>query len=243
MATYLYGIVRPDASPPRVDGVDGAQPRLLECDGLAALVGDVETGSGEFAVSARGLKAHARVLEAVAAHHTVLPLRFGSVLSSDDEVIEKVLRPRAVEFGELLERFAGLVEVRVRIMDDDEVLLREVAERDQTVLALQRKVARVGPAAGHYDRIRLGQRIADLLRDRHAREAEEVLGALRPVAVDTRMQEASLDRVVVDLSLLVERARLPEVDAAVEEIARARPALTVRYLGPDPPYTFTAVEG
>lgn len=240
MATYVYGITRPGSAAPDLEGV-GGRVRVLAWEQLAAAVSDVEA-DGELPATARGLKAHARVLEALATEATVLPLRFGTVVDDDAAVVDRVLRPRAEALETLLERFSGLVEVNVRVLDQDEVLLREVAAADATVQALQRKVARVGPTAGYYDRIRLGEHVAELLRRRHAREVEDVVAALRPLVVDVRVKEPSLQGLVVDAALLVERDRLAEVDDAVDAVARARPELTVRYLGPNPPYTFTAGE-
>lgn len=215
--------------------------RVLAWEQLAAVVSDVDV-DGELPATARGLKAHARVLEALATQATVLPLRFGTVVDDDAAVVEQVLRPRAEALAALLDRFTGLVEVDVRVLDEDEVLLREVVSGDAAVQALQRKVARVGPTAGYYDRIRLGEHVAERLRQRHAREVDDVVAALRPLAVDVKVKEPSLQGLVVDAALLVERDRLAEVDAAVDAVARKRQDLTVRYLGPNPPYSFTVGE-
>lgn len=240
MTTYVYAITRPGTAAPDLEGV-GGPVRVLAWEQLAAVVSDVDV-DGELPATARGLKAHARVLEALATQATVLPLRFGTVVDDDAAVVEQVLRPRAEALAALLDRFTGLVEVDVRVLDEDEVLLREVVSGDAAVQALQRKVARVGPTAGYYDRIRLGEHVAERLRQRHAREVDDVVAALRPLAVDVKVKEPSLQGLVVDAALLVERDLLAEVDAAVDAVARKRQDLTVRYLGPNPPYSFTVGE-
>ena len=71
-AVYVYGVVAAaDAASVSRTGVEGSPVRGV-CEGdLAALVSDVAGGA---LAAAREVRAHWRVLEAVSAHATVLPL-------------------------------------------------------------------------------------------------------------------------------------------------------------------------
>src|SRR5437763_772376 len=97
-ARYAYGVVRSDEIHGTDEpGVFDAPVRLLDREGLAGLVSDVD---GPVPARRADLLAHFRVLEDVAARGTVLPLRFGTVFDSDDEVVLELL----VRRRELLER-------------------------------------------------------------------------------------------------------------------------------------------
>lgn len=100
---------------PSIRGVDGVEVRTVFDSGLAAVVGPVVSGS-RWGVDARGqadlealapkATAHEAVVEAVMERGTVLPMRFGVMFPSLEE-ISRFLAGRAGEFLERLEALAG----------------------------------------------------------------------------------------------------------------------------------------
>jgi hypothetical protein len=63
--------------------------------------------------SAEALLAYERVLETLMEEHTLLPMRFGSVLAGEDE-LEELLTARRDEFSVSLARVRGRVELGIR---------------------------------------------------------------------------------------------------------------------------------
>src|SRR5690242_20613552 len=82
---HVYGVLlaADEVTPP-----DGA--RLLVHRDLAAVVADTP---GDAVMAARALREHWRILEAIAAETTVLPVRFGTAMAGDDAVIAEYLEP------------------------------------------------------------------------------------------------------------------------------------------------------
>jgi hypothetical protein len=80
---YVYGIVKANAKPPTECGIAQAPLRIIAGEAAAALVSDLP--GGEVRLGREEMLAHARVLEAAIANGTVLPMRFGIVMSDPDD--------------------------------------------------------------------------------------------------------------------------------------------------------------
>jgi len=112
---YVYGILPADIEVAGgIPGV-GEHPGLLRdvrCDGLAALISEVDS-SGRLG-SPDDLRTHREILDATAAEVPVLPLRFGTVLASEDAVAKDLLAARHDEFTAALDRLEGRTEFQVK---------------------------------------------------------------------------------------------------------------------------------
>src|SRR5919205_4415116 len=100
-ASYVYGIVGPGT----VDGVDAqgvnaGAIHVVEDGDLAAVVGEVP--AGPLTGTKDDVLAHSRVLEEVVGHTTVLPMRFGVVMPSDEAVSKDLLARFGEELRDLL---------------------------------------------------------------------------------------------------------------------------------------------
>ena len=236
MSTYVYGITPAELEPPDLAGLGGEELRLIVLDELAAVVST--TGDEPLRATSAGLKAHTRVLDALAAETTVLPLRFGTVLADDDAVIDEMLTPNVDQLQELLENLDGHVQLTVKVFSDEDQVVGEIVKSDPRIARLWKKVQGVPPAAAYYDRIELGQQIHHEIQARRDAAAEPLFDALAPLAAGAQAKKPAQDLIILDADFLVERDRIDEFDAEVDALAKARPELQFRYLGPMPVYSF-----
>jgi hypothetical protein len=237
-ATYVYGVIRAaEAVAIDVDGVGGQAPvRTVTSGSLAAIASDVD--GGYVRATREDLDRHMAVLSEAAASATVVPLRFGTVLPSDDAVATDLLGARRDEIEELLASLEGRVELNLSGTYDERVLAEVVAE-DHDVAALREQVRRRDEAATYYDRIRLGELVAGAMAAKRERDASAVLAKLRPLADDVHLADPAHERSVLSAAFLVRRERLEEFDRAAEQVAaQHRERIRFRYTGPLPPYDF-----
>ena len=237
-ATYVYGVVRTSEAP-KIDaaGVGGeARVRTVDEGELTAIVSDVDAGFVE--AGRADLQRHMAVLEQAALSTTVVPLRFGTVMPSDAAVQAEVLRARVPELVDLLVALEGRVELNLSGTYDERIFGEVVAEQPE-VAALRERVRGQDENATYYDRIRLGELVANAMAAKRERDTEKVLAKLRPLADDVRVGEVAHERSVLSASFLVHRDRLPEFDRAAEEVAAENASrIRFRYAGPLPPYDF-----
>ncbi|WP_059008639.1 GvpL/GvpF family gas vesicle protein [Streptomyces specialis] len=240
MTTYVYGIAEADL--PRLPGGlvgvgDPPRPvRVLRESGTAAVVSDCPEG---LRPKRRDLFAHQRVLTAAAAAGAVLPLRFGSTAPDDDAVRGALARHAELYRGQLA-TVADRVEYNVKALHREDVLLRAILADSPEIRKLN-EATRVEGGATYQDRLRLGQLVADALREHETRDSRTVEYALATHAEHHRRGPEGSGR-VVNLSFLVGRDEAAGFLAALEELRAASPHLDVRVNGPLPPYSFVRTE-
>jgi len=242
-AVYVYGIAsaaeRVEVKAPAVGGSDATVRWVVHGD-LTALVSDVEPGP---LTAAGDLRAHWRVLEEVASKATVVPVRFGTVVESDDAVVDHLLAPRHDRLAAQLADLSGKVQLSVKCFYDEERLLRGVVQGSPGVARLSKRVRGRPPAATYYDRIRLGELVAGEVEQARERDTALVLGQLMPLAVDARREPGSTADSAVNVAFLVERERVEEFSAAVAQLSdEVQGRMRLRYIGPLPPYSFAEEE-
>jgi hypothetical protein len=237
VTVFVHGVVPaardPVLRPP--DGDDTLRTRLVRYDGIAALVSDVP----ERASAAQALRAHGQLLDEVIAHTTVLPIRFGTAMEDERSVRDAFLVPNADDLSRLLGQLADRVQLTVRCRYDQERLLRDVVETSDEIRRLRERVRQLPDAAAYYDRIRLGELVTAEIERFRERDAELVTHTLADLAEAIRVERPNTDDGAVNAAFLVLRSRVDTFTRAVGRMAAdVRQRMTVRCLGPLPPYSF-----
>ena len=161
---YVYGILPADIEVagdiPGV-GEDPGPLRVVRRDGLAALISEVDP-SGQLGAP-DDLRTHREILDLTAVEVPVLPLRFGTVLASEDAVAEELLAASHDQFADALDRLEGHVEflVKGRYIDDT-----VTADREDDTRALEKAMEEhcvasvVRPPTGELDAVRVAFLVA-----------------------------------------------------------------------------------
>jgi Gas vesicle synthesis protein GvpL/GvpF len=237
VALYVYGIVEARSRAPKERGIADAPLRLLEGDGSAALVSEID--GDHVRLGRDAVLRHAHVLERALELGPVLPMRFGVVMSSPEEVLSRLLEDHAEELRAQLTDFAGKVEIRIRAVYDEETLMHEVVRGNPEIASLRDTVRAGSDDATYYERIRLGELVAAAVQRRRERDAEAIVDTLAAAALAVEVGESTHERVVVQASFLVERDRLPKFDQIVDDIAGSYGGgIRFKYTGPLPPHSF-----
>lgn len=237
MAQYVYGIVEATSTKPRGRGIAGASLRLVVGEDAAALVSEIR--SGHVRLGRDEVQLHARVLERALARGPVLPMRFGVVMDGAEEVRDRLLDEHGPELRAQLNDMEGKVEIRIRATYDEESLLRDVLREHPEIASLRTAVADRPKDAGYYDRIRLGEFVAAAVERHRAFDAHAIIEALSGQALAVAANEPSHERVVVQASFLVQRRRLAEFNAIVDQVAEGYGGqIRFKYTGPLPPHSF-----
>lgn len=254
--TYAYAVLRDSAGlAAALDGVEGvaqAPVRLVpEGSGreLAAAVSPVPAQDFQESALRRHLedlawletvaRAHHAVIETLAAHTTVLPLRLATVYL-DDSRVETMLRENAQAFSGALRRLVGHLEWGVKIYAE---------------LPPDNQAAGVPDAAGTADGLSPGRAYLRARRSqRHSRDesyraaqqaAERVEAIGRDLAADHarhRVQQGELatgagENVVNDAYLLAHETAAQFRTRALQ-VAQELPGVRIEVTGPWAPYSF-----
>jgi hypothetical protein len=239
---YVYGVMRAGDDPaPSPTGVGDSPVQTIERGSVAALVSEVpgESVPGR----AKNLTAHSEVLRAAMDGGTVLPMRFGVLMPDADAVRRDLLEAREKWLVDMLEALDGRVEMTVSAMYREEVLLSEIVSQDASIRTLRERVASKPAAATHFERIRLGELVAQAVEARRVADSCAILDALRPLADAYVPGDPLHEQMVVNAAFLVRREKLGEFDAAVEAVSAERAdRMHFKLTGPLPPFSFVGAE-
>jgi hypothetical protein len=247
MQTYVYGVAGAGAlsAPLRAQGLpDGRAPvRAIAVGEAAAIIGHHD-GPPVRGLSQpellRRLTIHQRVIEDAMERGDVLPARFGTVLASEDEV-RSFLTHWGGHVQESLARFSGLIEVEAAATWD---LGRELAEIAGQPEVLTAKVAaeQAGPQERMACKVEVGRIVKRALDQRRTHYQARLLQETATLAKGIQPNAVIADELVFNVAFLLERQALPSFDAAIERLdAALAGALTIRRIGPLPPYSFATV--
>ncbi len=235
---WVYGVVPAGATLQEVETRDRLPDVwVVEAGDLGAILGPApendEKGTRDQAL------AHARVLEAAAADAPVVPLRFGTVADSEEEVGTELLEARREALTQLLERIDDRVQMIVKAYYREQPILREILESEPEVAKL-RDATKDGPEeAVHNARVRLGELVSAAIEQRRTHDSAEIAQRLEPVADAGVANDLEQELMVLNAPYLVQRKRLQEFEDAVEDLARqAGERMRFRLLGPMPAYDF-----
>src|SRR5918998_3398133 len=133
------------------------------------------------------VEAHDRVLSFAVERATIVPMRFGVVMDSDEHVRATLLERHADEIAALLEHVEGRVQMSVKAFYQGESLLREVL-RGNPELKRRSDALRDRPAeVTQNERIGLGQDVARAVEAQRAADERLLAEPLGTVADEVQV--------------------------------------------------------
>lgn len=207
--------------------------------GLAAVVS--ETPLRRYDPTRENLLAHEIVNETVMREYTMIPMSFGTIFRSDDDVAA-LLRSTAPELSEVLAAMRGKVELGLKVYWDREKAISELERENAAVRELKAEIAADANGSTYFARVQLGRLVEEALDERANALMWSVYEPLRPLSVASRTSKLIGDDMLLNVAFLVERAREDEFDQAVKRLtSRHEDLLTFKYTGPWPPYSFVNI--
>jgi hypothetical protein len=186
---------------------------------------------------------HARVLEQVVESETVLPMQFGMSMPDEQAVRDDLIVPHRERLENLMTQLDGSVQLTVKVVYREDDALREVLRQSPQLQRVRERLASLPPDAAHFQRADFGQAIAADLERMGNRDGGEIMAKLVPLALAHAEGRHVSAYHILNTSFLVRRESRPHFDEAVGAIAQQWNELaTVRYLGPQPPYSFVDLD-
>jgi hypothetical protein len=218
-------------------GADPSEVYTVHYKSLAAVVSDAPL---EVLDSTReNVLAHERVNETVMREHTVIPMSFGTIFKTREDIVE-LLRSAAEAFGDVLNKMQNKLEFGLKVLWDRDQAIREVEHEDEDISRLKKEISgQKGPT--YFARMQYGRLIDSALQSRSERHVADILEQLREVSVASRINKPIGDKMIMNAAFLISRDQETAFDAKVKSIAGRFDKLTFKYTGPWPPYNFVNI--
>ncbi len=237
---YVYCIIRseqPLSFGPLGLGPEPAEVHTIHYRDIAAVVSNTPIVVQD--PTRENVLAHQRVNETVMQKHTVIPMSFGTVFKTDDDIME-LLRSAYDAFSDVLNKMQEKFEFGLKVLWDRDQIIREIEDDDEDIRRLKTEISSQ-KGSTYFARMQYGRLIDAALQSRTERYVAEIFNALRSVSVASRSNKPIGDRMIMNAAFLVSREMEQAFDSRVKEIGQQYEKLTFKYTGPWPPYNFVNI--
>jgi hypothetical protein len=237
---YVYCIIR--SSSPLKFGAIGMDDQWSEVytvnyKDMAAVVSDVPMVPLDS--TRENVLAHERVNEIVMRDHTVIPMSFGTIFKTRDDILE-LLRSAYDAFNDVLNKMQDKLEFGLKVLWDRDDMVRVIENEDEDIHRLKNEISSQ-KGSTYFARMQYGRLIDGALQARSERYVAEFLEKLRDVSVASRINRAIGDKMIMNAAFLVQREQEQAFDRRIKQIASQFDKLTFKYTGPWPPYNFVNI--
>jgi hypothetical protein len=239
--TYVYAIA--EAGSVSTDGLTGvaeADATVVREAGLDAIVSPV--GDATVRPRRKNLEAHHDLLKAVTETGTVLPMAFGVVASSPEQV-RAFLDEHGDRLARQLDHVRDHVEVGLRIEWNVDDIFSYFVERYDELEELRDAFFGESGSASRQEMIQLGERFEEILEAEREAHRQTVEDHVADVCADLTVDDPSDETDVVDMALLVARDRVDALEEVILEAAEDfDDEFLFTYTDPMAPYSFVEVD-
>ncbi len=238
---YIYGIIRHDGAldfgpigiGKRADLVYGIHFRDITA---------VVSNSPVIQYEARrvNMTTHEKVLEEIMKQFTVLPVRFSTISEyADDSGILKILETEYDKFSNLLDKMDGKKELGLKILAHEAAVYESIIEKYDEIRSLRDKLLNLPADKTHYQRMKIGEMVAEALKTEIRTYKEIILDVLNPLTDDLKVNDNYGELMILNAAFLIKNTAEPEFDKAVNDLdEKYGHFMTFKYVGTLPPYNF-----
>jgi len=207
---------------------------------LAAVVSD--TPIQIYDPTRENVLAHEFVNETVMREFTVIPLSFGTLFRTEEDIVE-LLKSTYQAFEDVLEQMNDKIEFGLKVLWDRGRVVASIENGNEEIRKLRDEINRSAQSSTYFARMHLGRLVEAALEDAGNSYVRDIHESLKLAAVASRSNKPIGDRMILNAAFLVKRDREQTFDQAVREVSlRYESLLTFRYTGPWPPYNFVNIK-
>jgi hypothetical protein len=191
----------------------------------------------------RSLVKHQAIIERIMEDYTVIPMKFGTLSSNDDEVAQ-ILERGYSQLKELLTNMDGKIELDVAATWDDlNNCIKEIGNEDKQIKELKAEISAKPPGETLPDKIKIGMMIKDALDKKREKEQAYIEDFLKEVAVDSQKHQVMDDTMILNCAFLLERTKEPDFDSSLKKLdEKYKQGVHFKCVGPLPPYSFATCQ-
>jgi hypothetical protein len=207
---------------------------------LAAVVSD--TPIRIYDPTRENVLTHELVNETVMREFTVIPMSFGTIFRTQEDIVE-LLKSTYRAFDDVLEKMKDKIELGLKVLWDREKVVARLEAEDEEIRRLKAEITGDARGSTYFARMQLGRLVESALDQAANTYVGDIHASLKPAALASRSSKLIGDRMIMNAAYLVERAREQDFDDAVKALSRKyEDVLSFKYTGPWPPYNFVNIK-
>lgn len=245
MGKYIYGVINTESH--------AAGSGLLTSNGIYTVpymdVSAVVSDSGIIDytnlpgdAAAQRLIQHQLVIEKVMKEFTIIPMRLGTYVLNEDEVMQVLAKGHRM-FKEIFEKIEGRIEIDViATWVDLNMVIKEVSEEEE-VKALKQSLLNKKESITVDDQIKTGMLIKGYLNKKKNECAYTIKDSLKNLCRDMKEYTMPDDMTILNAAFFIDNGMCIPFEERLDELNNDFGGkVHFKYIGPLPPYNFYVLE-
>lgn len=184
---------------------------------------------------------HDQVNVGLMKEHDVVPMRFGMIAESAEE-IRNILEKAYIQFKAALERIAGKVEFIVQVFWNEKNILEKLLRENVEIQKLKKEAESKVKILGFSSKIKLGKRIFEALELCRKEYTEDILGDLAAHFPNFSAGKLLDKEILMNYSFLIGKTEESVLEFRLNQLAeKYKDELKFKYSGPMAPYSFAVI--
>lgn len=237
---YLYAITdAQDGLAVAIPGIEGGAVETIVADRIAAVVTRVSHHT--IRAQRANLAIHHKLLHELVQRQVVLPCAFGTVATSEEQLLE-VLRTNCGELLRELAMLRGKMEMSLSVYWNTSNIFEFFVATNQELKEMRDRVFRLGREPSMEERLELGRLFESLLQQCRELHTQQVIATLSPYCAEIRAVDPGAEQMIMKLMCLVHKDQQQRFEDGVQEVARKfDDHYTFKYSGPWAPFDFVDI--
>ena len=237
MGLYVYAVGRSgEGEAPPLTGVFDQPAYRLDVGSLCAVVSECPVAAVR--AERRHIAATQRVLAALSAQFDLLPMAFGTITKSEDD-LRHFLDEHHETLSAQLQRVSGAIEMSLRLNLEAPDPIAYLVERTPALRAARERIFHGRRPPSNDDKIRLGQMFDDALQQYRDSHTAQVVAVVEASCAEVIALPVRGEREIANLAALVSRSGVDQFEAAVHaSAAQIDEDIAFNVGGPWPPHNF-----
>jgi Gas vesicle synthesis protein GvpL/GvpF/DnaJ domain len=189
----------------------------------------------------KDLVTHQFVIEKVMERFTILPVKFGTMIETEDEAVKFLEKGYALLSNEL-HRIEGKIELDVVASWELPTILPSIYRHNDQIQRKQSEIARQGAKVSLEERVALGKLIEQALKTRKATYHQLILQTLKDETDDICLHDLASEEMIFNAAFLLEKRKEEFFHQLVHSLDRKlENTVNFRLVGPLPLYSFSTI--
>lgn len=180
----------------------------------------------------------------------VIPMRFGLICESDDQIID-LLQKTYLQFEMALARVAGKAEYIVELFWEEQKIINKIFQENNEIQQLQKEIALKGSITSLPLKMKLGKHIFEEIEKSRKEIVDDIISELEkdfPLLkagklLDKKAKESDngneKQTMIMNYSILINKTEEQILESRLNQLAvKYMDGFKFRYIGPLPPYSF-----
>lgn len=194
-------------------------------------------------VNRDNLLAHERIIEKVMEEFdSVLPVRFGTVAASADE-IRNLLGRRYREFQNALRDAEHKIELNVKgVWENMAEIFREVVAENKAIRRAKENIQKDNGKVNIQAKTAAGKMVAKALQSKKASETDGIVDVLRRTFFEFKLNKTTSDEMFMNAAFLIDKGREKEFENILDDLSeKYRERIKFMVVGPLPVFNFVNI--